>query len=86
VAHFQRAAGRLAHRRERLGQQLVEGRALLQALAELLGSGAQRLVAELHDLRLELVGGAYCACIPAHEPLIAAAENAGEKLTQGVTR
>src|SRR6059058_4425534 len=86
VAHLQRAPRRLAHHRERLGQQLIEGRARLQALAELLGAGAQRLVTELLDLRLELVGGAHCACIATHEPLIAAAENAGEKLTQGVTR
>ncbi len=47
---------------------------------------AQRLVTELLDLRLELVGGAHGARIATDEPLIAAAENAGEKLTQGVTR
>jgi hypothetical protein len=37
-------------------------------------------------LRLELIGGAHGATVAADNPLVAATENAGEKLAQGVTR
>jgi hypothetical protein len=33
-----------------------------------------------------LIGGAHGATVAADDPLIAATENAGEKLAQGVTR
>jgi len=62
------------HHRERLRQQLIEGSRPLSRACELLGSLAQRLVTELLDLRLELVGGAHGACVATDEPLIAAAE------------
>ena len=45
MALAERALGRLAHRGEGLDQQVVEGLALGQALAELGGLGAQLLVA-----------------------------------------
>ena len=46
VAHAERAPRRLAHGGERLRQQLLEGRAGGEALAKLIGLGAQLLVAE----------------------------------------
>jgi hypothetical protein len=61
----------LAHRRERLRQEVVEGLAGLQARAELVGAGAQRLVGEpgdgllvrvdLDDALLELLEAAALA-------------------------
>ena len=86
VAHPQGALRRLAHHRERLGQQIIDGRALLQPAAELVRLGAQRLVAERLDVRLELPGGAHGASVATDEPLVAAAEDAGEELAQEVTR
>jgi hypothetical protein len=86
VPHPQGAPCRLAYHREGLGQQLIERRAFLQARAKLLGLGAQRLIAHLLDLRLELVGGTHGATVAAHHALITAAKNAGEELAQGVTR
>ena len=41
-----RALGRLAHRRERFGQQIVEVLAIGQPLAELVGLAAQFIVRE----------------------------------------
>ena len=55
VALAERALGRLAHRGEGLDQQVVQGLALGQALAEFGGLGAQLLVGELGELRLERV-------------------------------
>src|SRR5262249_54623907 len=86
VPHPQGAPRRLAYHREGLRQQLIERRALLHACAKLLGLAAQRLIAQLLDLRLELVGGSHGAAMAAHHALVSAAENAGEKLAQGVTR
>ena len=53
VALAQRALGRLAHHGEGFDQQVVEGFAFGQALAEFDGLGAQLLVGELDELRLE---------------------------------
>src|SRR5262249_35761541 len=55
----------------------------LQALPELIGLAAQRLVGERLDLRLELAGGAHVARVAANEPLVAAAEDAREEVEQG---
>ena len=53
VAHADGALRGLAHARERLGQEVVEILALVEALAELLGLGAQSVVGERGDLVLE---------------------------------
>jgi hypothetical protein len=55
VAHLQRALAGLAHHGEGLGQQVVERLALREALAELVGLGAQRGVVQLLELRLQRV-------------------------------
>ena len=55
VAHLQHALAGLAHHGKGLGQQLVERLALRQALAELVGLGAQRGVVQRLELRLERV-------------------------------
>ncbi len=53
VAHAERAARRLAHHGERLGQQFVQRGPFLDACAQLIGLGAQLLVAQGLDGRLE---------------------------------
>ena len=83
VAHLHDTTGRLAHDREGLGNEVVEGRASLQALAELDGLGAQRLVREGLDLRLELIRGAREAPITPHDAFIAATEDTRQKLEHG---
>ena len=80
VAHPERAQCRLAHHRERLRQQLIERRAVLQTLLELVGLGAQRLVREGLDVRLELVGRAHVAGEPPQHALVAAPEDMGQGL------
>jgi hypothetical protein len=82
VAHLEGAPRGFAHDRESLRQEVIDRRALLQAAAELVRLGAQRLIAQGLDLRLELVGGADVAAVAADEPLIAAAEETREKVQQ----
>jgi hypothetical protein len=48
---------RLAHRREGLDQQIVEGLAGGEALAELIGAGKQVDIRERFELRLQRVDG-----------------------------
>jgi hypothetical protein len=55
VALAERALGRLAHHGEGLDQEVVQGLALGQPLAEFRRLGTQLLVAELGKLRLECV-------------------------------
>ena len=55
VALAERALGRFAHRRERLGQQRIERLALFEALPELGRLGAELRVGELHPGGLERV-------------------------------
>ena len=55
MALAERALGRLAHGGEGFGEQIVERRAGLDAGAELLGAGAQGLVGQRRDFRLERV-------------------------------
>ena len=86
VPHAERAQRRLAHHGERLRQQVIQRGALFQARAELVRLGAQRLVGEGLDLVLKLVRGAHVAPVAAHDALVTAAENAGEELSQRVTR
>jgi len=86
VPHPERTPRRFAHHRKGLRQQLIECRAFLQTLAELVGLGAQRFITQRLQLRLELIGGTHGAAVAADDALVAATENAGEKLAQGVTR
>jgi len=58
VAHAERALGRLARDRERLGEQQLKILAALQALAELDGLGRKLLVGERLESGLELVHAA----------------------------
>jgi hypothetical protein len=68
VAHVQRAAAGLAHHGEGLQQQVVEGRPLGQALAELRGHPPELRVAHRLELWLELVdlrhGGLHLLQLP----------------------
>jgi len=53
VAHVEHAPARLAHYGERLGEEVVEGLALLQPLLELGRPGPERVVGEGDDRALE---------------------------------
>jgi hypothetical protein len=86
MAHLERAARRLAHDRKGFRQELIERRALLQAFAEFFGLRTQCFIAQLLNGRLELIRSTHRAAMAANDPLIAAAENAGEKLSQSMTR
>ena len=57
VPHAHGAAGRLAHRREGLGEDVVLRLALLQPLAELVRLAAQLLIAELHVVVFQRFNG-----------------------------
>jgi len=68
------------HSIARLGQQIVESRALLQTTAEFIGLAAQLLVTQPLNRRLELGSGTDIAAVAADEPLVAAAKKAREKV------
>ncbi len=61
VPHAERALGRLAHRGERLGQEIVERLALLEPLAELGRLAAELVVGERGVVVLERVDVAHHA-------------------------
>jgi hypothetical protein len=70
----------LSVRTDGLGQQLIERRTALQPLAEFIGLGAQRRIAQRLDARLERVRSADKVRVAAKHPVVAAAEDALEKL------
>ncbi len=82
VAHLQGALARLAHRGEGLGQDRVERFAAGDALAELEGLVAQRLVAQGREAGLQGVDLLHDLPVLLEQPVVAAAEDRGEKLGQ----
>ena len=78
VAHAERALARLAHDGERLGQHVVERRAVRDALLELGRLRPQRLVGKGADRRLERIDLAHLLAELLEQPFVAAAEDAGE--------
>ena len=79
VAHAQHPLAGLAHHREGLRHQLVQGLAFIQALAEQPSLPAQLGIAHLLVFRLQRIDLRHQAIEPLHQPLIAAAENAREQ-------
>ena len=75
VAHADRALGGLADARERLGQEVVEILALVEALAELLRLGAERVVGERGDLVLEGVDLVHALVEPLEGAALARAQD-----------
>ena len=69
VAHPERAPRRLAHERERLGQQHLEILRGGVTLFELGGLRAQRVVAQGREARLERIGGRHEHTIAFEQPL-----------------
>src|SRR6185437_14379798 len=65
-----------------LGEQLIERRAALQPLAELTGLRLQLRIGERLHARLERVGRPHELRVAADHSVVAAAENALEKLEQ----
>ena len=80
MAQLQRAARGLPHHRKGLCRELIEGSALLQALAKLSRLGAQLLVRERRERRLLGPGLAHHAPIAFDQPLVAAPEYTRERL------
>jgi hypothetical protein len=78
MALAQRALGSLAHRREGLGEQVVEGLSLRHPLAKDRGLAAQIRVGERHELRLELVDALHEGRDPLDQPVVGAAEDFSE--------
>ncbi len=70
VALFERAFGRLAHRRERRRGEIFEGRAGGQRGAEFLGLAPQLLVAQRREFRLQGVDGGDLRPIALQAPVI----------------
>ncbi len=81
MAQAERAARGLAHDRERLGQQVVEGLAGRELLAELDGLGGEIGVGQGLQGRLERVDLPDEAVVLTDESLVATAENAGEPIS-----
>ena len=80
VALAERPLGRLAHHGEGLDQEVVERLALGQPLAEFGGLGAQGLVGELLELRLERVDPRHGLVEAFDDPVIGCPEQAsGER-------
>ena len=78
MAHVERALGRLAHHRKGFRQQVVEHLALGQSLLELRGLRTQSLVRQRGNGGLECVDTLYRLVIALDQPVVAAAENAGQ--------
>ena len=82
VAHLEHALAALAHHGKGLGQQLFERLALRQALAEFIGLGAQRVVVQSLELRLQLIDLLRGAPVGLQQAVIATAENLVQYLGQ----
>ena len=80
VAHPEGAHTRLADHGERLGQQVVEGFPGAEALAEFVRLGAQRVIGQRLDRRLERIDALDVATVGLEQALVAAAEYRGEEL------
>ncbi len=80
VSQAEHAARGLAHHRERLGKQVVDGLAGGELLAELHGLRREVGVGQRLEARLERVGLPDDSGVLADEPLVAATEDAGEPI------
>jgi len=78
VAHVEHAPARFAHDRERLGQEVVEGLALLQPLLELRRPGPQGVVGERDDRRLDGVDALDDRADRLQLPLVLRPDDLGE--------
>ena len=76
MTHAQAAFRCLAHHRERLGQQLLDGRAAGVALLQLIGLAGKRAIGERRHPGLESVDLRDRARVLLQQPLVAAAEQA----------
>jgi hypothetical protein len=79
----QRAFGGLAHHGEGLGQQVVQGLALVQALAEVRGPAPQVGVRELHETGLEGVGALHQGDDGFQHPVVVASEDLANEARHG---
>ena len=82
VALAERPLGRLAHHGEGLDQEVVQGLALGQALAEFRCLGTQLLVAELGKLRLECINLRHRLVEAFDDAIIGCAEQASGQRPQ----
>ena len=80
VPHAERAARRLAHRGECLGQQALDVLAAGQPLAELVGLALELLVAQRLERLFQRVRAGDAFVIAIQKPLIAAAEQLGKPI------
>ena len=79
MALAESALGRFAHGGERFRDQIIERRAGLHAGAEFIGAGAQGLVGERGDLRLERIDLRHDGAVFLEFPVVGRAEDfAGE--------
>jgi hypothetical protein len=83
VPHAEHAPRGLAHERKRFRQQRIQVFSLGVAPLELVGLGAQGVVGQRRQRRLERVGGRHERPIALEQPLIAAAEHADHEIRDG---
>ncbi len=80
VTHAERAARRLAHRGERVRQQVCDGLAARQTLAEFVGLALELIVAQRLERVFQCVRPSDALVIAVQQPLIAAAEQLGKPI------
>jgi len=80
VTHPEGAARGLAHHREGLGAKRLQALAGLEPTAKFLGLGAQRLVAQRLQRRLEGIDGADLAPVLAQQPRVAVTNDLAEEI------
>ena len=78
MAHIEHALSRFAHHGKGLGQQAVQHLALGQPRLELRGLGAQRLVRQRGNCRLQHIDALHGLAVTLDEPVVTGAENASE--------
>jgi len=78
MAHIEHALGRFAHHGKGLRQQVFQHLALGQPLLQLRGLGAQRIVRQRGNGRLQRVDALHGLAVTLDEPVVTAAENASE--------
>ncbi len=84
MPHAERSLAGLADDRERLGKDILERRAVADSLLEFVRLGPQRLVGQGSDRRLERVDFPDRLTIALEQPLVPAAEHAGEDVRDHV--
>ena len=79
VAHFEGAAARLAHDRERLGEDGFERLSLADPRSKRVGARAKRLVGERDERRLQRIDALDGLLHPAQLPIVSSADDLAEK-------